>query len=430
MADVEQRRPAERAAGLARVALPAVARARAAPTGRARSPVACSSASARARRPPVAARTNARLGLRSNVRQWRDARDRDHEATAAPTSSSSATSPSRRRARASCSSRSRRSASTTATSTSARAAAPRTAAPVPLIVGAEGAGTVLRGAGEFAEGDRVAWVAAPGSYAERVVVPVAQAVPLPDGDAVRPRRRGAAAGHDRALPLPRRPTRCSAGDDVRRARGGRRRRAAAHADGQGARRARDRHDVDRGEGGAGARRGRRRDDRLRGLRGAGARAHRRRGRARWSTTRSARRRSRTASTRCARAGCMVLYGRPAARRRPTTRSACRPARSTSRAPACRPTSPRARSCCERAGDVLGWVADGSLDVRIGERYPLEDAAPRARGPRGASHDRKAVADSLTDVSGDLGALLWVHDDVTPQSGLGQPRTSGTFARHV
>ena len=27
----------------------------------------------------------------------------------------------------------------------------------------------------------------------------------------------------------------------------------------------------------------------------------------------------------------------------------------------------------RAGDVLGWIADGSLDVRIGERYPLEDA---------------------------------------------------------
>jgi NADPH:quinone reductase len=27
----------------------------------------------------------------------------------------------------------------------------------------------------------------------------------------------------------------------------------------------------------------------------------------------------------------------------------------------------------RAGDVLGWIADGSLDVRIGERYPLSDA---------------------------------------------------------
>ena len=25
------------------------------------------------------------------------------------------------------------------------------------------------------------------------------------------------------------------------------------------------------------------------------------------------------------------------------------------------------------GEVFGWIADGSLDVRIGERYPLEDA---------------------------------------------------------
>jgi NADPH2:quinone reductase len=28
----------------------------------------------------------------------------------------------------------------------------------------------------------------------------------------------------------------------------------------------------------------------------------------------------------------------------------------------------------RAADVLGWVADGSLDVRVGARYPLEQAA--------------------------------------------------------
>ena len=54
-------------------------------------------------------------------------------------------------------------------------------APLPLIVGAEGAGTVLRGAGEFSEGDRVAWAAAPGSYAERVAVPLKEAVPIPDG---------------------------------------------------------------------------------------------------------------------------------------------------------------------------------------------------------------------------------------------------------
>ena len=52
-------------------------------------------------------------------------------------------------------------------------------AKLPLIVGAEGAGTVLRGAGEFAEGDRVAWVAAPASYAERVAVPVGAAIPVP-----------------------------------------------------------------------------------------------------------------------------------------------------------------------------------------------------------------------------------------------------------
>ena len=54
-------------------------------------------------------------------------------------------------------------------------------APVPRIIGAEGAGTVLQGAGEFATGDRVAWAAADGSYAEQAVVPVAQAVKVPDG---------------------------------------------------------------------------------------------------------------------------------------------------------------------------------------------------------------------------------------------------------
>ena len=54
-------------------------------------------------------------------------------------------------------------------------------APLPLIVGAEGAGTVVRGAGEFAEGDRVAWAAAAGSYAERVAVPLKEAVKVPEG---------------------------------------------------------------------------------------------------------------------------------------------------------------------------------------------------------------------------------------------------------
>src|ERR687888_381056 len=51
----------------------------------------------------------------------------------------------------------------------------------PLIAGVEGAGTVVAAAGEFSTGDRVAWVAAPGSYAERVAVPADGAVPVPDG---------------------------------------------------------------------------------------------------------------------------------------------------------------------------------------------------------------------------------------------------------
>jgi NADPH:quinone reductase len=47
----------------------------------------------------------------------------------------------------------------------------------PLINGVEGAGTVAAGP---REGERVAWLAAPGSYAERVVVPEERAVPVPE----------------------------------------------------------------------------------------------------------------------------------------------------------------------------------------------------------------------------------------------------------
>lgn len=55
---------------------------------------------------------------------------------------------------------------------------------VPYIPGAEGTGVVAEvGADvtEFAVGDRVAWAAAPGSYAPRVAVPAAVAVKVPDG---------------------------------------------------------------------------------------------------------------------------------------------------------------------------------------------------------------------------------------------------------
>jgi NADPH:quinone reductase len=48
----------------------------------------------------------------------------------------------------------------------------------PLVAGVEGAGTVVEGP---SLGDRVAWLAARGSYAERVRVPAERAVPVPNG---------------------------------------------------------------------------------------------------------------------------------------------------------------------------------------------------------------------------------------------------------
>jgi NADPH2:quinone reductase len=56
--------------------------------------------------------------------------------------------------------------------------------PDPKILGVEGAGRVLsvgENADGFAPGDRVAWVYAPGSYAEQVVVPEDALVRVPDG---------------------------------------------------------------------------------------------------------------------------------------------------------------------------------------------------------------------------------------------------------
>jgi NADPH2:quinone reductase len=54
----------------------------------------------------------------------------------------------------------------------------------PLVAGVEGAGTVAsvgEGVAGFSPGDRVAWVAAPGSYAEQVVLEARNAVAVPAG---------------------------------------------------------------------------------------------------------------------------------------------------------------------------------------------------------------------------------------------------------
>jgi NADPH2:quinone reductase len=58
------------------------------------------------------------------------------------------------------------------------------ARPLPFVAGLEGAGTVEsvgEGVAGLAPGDRVAWASAPGSYAEVVVAPSAQLVRVPDG---------------------------------------------------------------------------------------------------------------------------------------------------------------------------------------------------------------------------------------------------------
>ncbi|HZZ89368.1 MAG TPA: quinone oxidoreductase [Caulobacteraceae bacterium] len=58
-----------------------------------------------------------------------------------------------------------------------------TATPNPKVLGVEGVGRVLAvgdGAGDLVPGQRVAWAYAPGSYAQRIAVPTAALVPVPD----------------------------------------------------------------------------------------------------------------------------------------------------------------------------------------------------------------------------------------------------------
>ena len=56
--------------------------------------------------------------------------------------------------------------------------------PTPFTLGLEGSGTVAalgEGVTEFAVGDKVAWASSIGSYAQQVVAPAAQLVPVPSG---------------------------------------------------------------------------------------------------------------------------------------------------------------------------------------------------------------------------------------------------------
>jgi NADPH2:quinone reductase len=245
-------------------------------------------------------------------------------------------------------------------------------APLPLVVGAEAAGTVLKGAGEFAEGDRIAWAAAPGCYAERVAVPVANAVKVPDATsselAAAAMLQGMTAHYLSHSTYP-----VQAGDvavvhaaaggvgllltQMIKARGGRviatssTEAKAELARGAGA-------DESIGYDGFG--------DFVRSYTG-GDGAH-----VIYDAIGETTFEEGIAALRTR--GMFVLYGM-----------------ASGPAPDYDPQKLQAKSLyltrpglpgyiatreelVSRAGDVLGWIADGSLDVRIGERYPLEDAA--------------------------------------------------------
>jgi NADPH2:quinone reductase len=45
---------------------------------------------------------------------------------------------------------------------------------------------------------------------------------------------------------------------------------------------------------------------------------------------------------------------------------------------------------ERAGDVLGWIRDGKLDIRIGAEFPLREAAEAHRALEGRKTTGKVV----------------------------------------
>src|SRR4051794_38852459 len=244
-------------------------------------------------------------------------------------------------------------------------------AKLPLIVGAEGAGTVRQGAGEFAEGDRVAWAAAPASYAEQVAVPVANAVRVPDevpSDlAAAALLQGMTAHYLCHSTYPVQPgdvavVHAAAGGvglqltQMIKARGGEviattsteekaalaREAGADHTIGYDGFKDRVLELTD-GDGAAVVYDAIGETTFEDGLDALGTR------------------------------GMMVLYGM-----------------ASGPAPAYDPQRLQARSLyitrpglpgytttreelLERAGDVLGWIADGSLEIRIGERYPLEDA---------------------------------------------------------
>jgi NADPH2:quinone reductase len=240
----------------------------------------------------------------------------------------------------------------------------------PLINGVEGAGTVVVG---DREGERVAWLAAPGSYAERVRVPAGRAVPVPAEVATETAAavllQGVTAHYLATTVYPVR-----AGDDVliHAAAGGvgllltqiakrlGARVIASTSGGEKAELARE----------AGA-------DEVIGYDGFGERVRELTGgegvAAAYAGVGQATFDESLASVRTR--GTMVLFGAASGPVPPF--DPMRLEREGSlflTRPGLRDYTAERDELLARAADVLSWVADGSLTVRIGARYPLDEAA--------------------------------------------------------
>jgi NADPH2:quinone reductase len=234
----------------------------------------------------------------------------------------------------------------------------------PYVAGAEGAGTVV------GTGERVAWKAAPGSYAERVVVPEREAVPIPEGVsselAAAVLLQGVTAQYLAASTYP-----VQAGDEVVvlaaaggvgqlltqivKLRGGRV--LAVTSSDEKARLAREAgaDEVLGYEGFA---------ERVRELTGGGAAVvYDGVGRATLDESLDALRPR----------GFMVLYGAASGQPDPVPIQKIQPRSLYLTRPQLHQYTATREELLERAREVFEWVRDGKLKVRIGGRYPLEDA---------------------------------------------------------
>ena len=249
------------------------------------------------------------------------------------------------------------------------------AAGTPHLAGVEGAGTVAvagDGVDGFAPGDRVAWSNAPGSYADQVLVSADAAVALPDGIstevAAAAMLQGSTAHYLATSTYP-----IQRGDSVlvHAAAGGVGLMLTQIATRRGGRVIATTSTQEKAElaRGAGA-------DETIGYDGFGERARELTGgegvHAVFDGIGAATFDESLAALRPR--GVMVLYGAASGQPPPVEIAKLNAGSMFLTRPTLTHYGREGDELRMRAGELLGWIAAGELDVRIGGRYPLEDAA--------------------------------------------------------